>query len=63
MIAVVVFATGGRVTSPAARALRDDDGESDAAVKNLLARIRLGFRIELAGITAILATMVLLPRL
>jgi hypothetical protein len=62
-IAVVVFATGGRVTSPAARALRDDDRASEATVTSLLGRIRVGFRIELVGITTILATMVLLPTL
>jgi hypothetical protein len=62
-MAFVVFATGGRVTSPAARALRDNDRASDAVVVRLVGRIRVGFRIELAGITAILASMVLLPTL
>jgi uncharacterized membrane protein len=64
LVALAVFAIGGRVTSPAARALRDDDrvwadasGPTHAA---LLDRLRLGFRLELLGITTILALMVLL---
>jgi uncharacterized membrane protein len=63
VIATFVFATGGRVTSPAARRIRDDGGASNADVANLLARVRVGFRIELAGIATILAAMVLLARL
>jgi hypothetical protein len=62
IVALVVFAAGGAVTSPAARALRDGDGSSDADIASLLARVRIGFRIEVAGIATILALMVLLPR-
>jgi hypothetical protein len=67
VIAVAVFATGGRVTSPAARALRDDDTlwgpGSDGRAANLLERVRLGFKLELAGITTILALMIVLRML
>jgi uncharacterized membrane protein len=63
VIAVVVFATGGRVTSRAARMIRDNDAASDPEVAEMFARLRVGFRVELAGIAAILAAMVLLPRL
>lgn len=64
LIAIAVFGTGGRITSPAARRLQrppasDEDGrDSDQA----LGRLRTGFRIELAGIASILALMVVLPR-
>lgn len=61
--ALVVFAVGGLITSPAARALREDHGSSEADVARLLARVRVGFWTELAGIAAILVSMVLLPRL
>lgn len=67
LVAVAIFATGGRLTSPAARALRDDDrvwteesAASAARAARLLSRLRLGFRLELLGIAAILALMVLL---
>lgn len=65
-VAMAVFAVGGRVTSPAARALRDDDGlwaaaPADRAV--VLARLRTGFRMELLGITTVLVLMTVLPRL
>jgi uncharacterized membrane protein len=67
LVAVGVFAVGGRVTSPAARALRDDDeawaGGAGARAGSLLTRVRLGFRLELTGITVILAFMAILPRL
>lgn len=67
VIAVAVFATGGRLTSPAARAIRDDDTiggqSSDGHAANLLRRVRLGFRLELAGITTILGLMIVLSRL
>ena len=63
-VAVAVFAIGGRVTSPAAHALRDDDRAwaegSGGAAGRILDRLRLGFRLELLGITTILALMVLL---
>ncbi len=65
-VAIAVFAVGGRITSPAARRLRDDDGVWDgdvAARVALLDRLRLGFRVELAGITTILILMTLLGRL
>ncbi|HEX5148659.1 MAG TPA: hypothetical protein VFW02_06220 [Candidatus Limnocylindrales bacterium] len=67
LVALAVFATGARLTSPAARALRDDDRvwmvgspASAAHAARLLSRLRLGFRLELLGIAAILALMVLL---
>jgi hypothetical protein len=70
LAAVAVFATGGRVTSPAARALRDDDSlwvatseAKGSRTADAIARLRLGFRVELAGITVILGLMILLPRL
>ena len=65
-VALAVFAVGGRITSPAARRLRDDDGvwEGDsAAPAPLLARVRAGFRAELAGITTILVLMTALARM
>jgi hypothetical protein len=61
-----VFAVGGRITSPAARRLRDDDAVWQSGAEGesaLLERLRLGFRLELAGIAAILALMVVLPNL
>ena len=67
VVAVLVFGTGGRITSPAARALRDDDAvwASGSAEMSEAAfdRVRRGFRFELAGITAILGLMVALTRL
>jgi hypothetical protein len=67
VIALGVFATGGRVTSPAARAIRDDvtasSQGSDERLATLLSRVRFGFRLELTGITAILVLMVVLTRL
>lgn len=59
IVAMLVFATGGRVTSPAARALRDDE----SATAQAFDRMRLGFRLELAGISIILGLMVVLARL
>jgi uncharacterized membrane protein len=61
-VAVLVFAVGGRMTSPAARRLVQDPDTPDE-MDSLLAQLRTGFRIELAGIAAILALMILLPRL
>jgi uncharacterized membrane protein len=69
LVAVAVFATGGRVTSPAARTLRDDDSvwvatvEERSRAADAFSRLRLGFAVELAGITVILGLMILLPRL
>ena len=69
LVAVVVFATGGRVTSRAARALRDDDSmwvatpEERSRAARAISRLRLGFAVELAGITLTLGLMILLPRL
>jgi uncharacterized membrane protein len=68
LLALVVFAIGGRVTSPAARALRDhdeiwDDAPEPTAPRAAFARLRLGFRLELAGIAGILVLMALMPRL
>ena len=54
-IAVAVFATGGRVTSPAARALA-----AGSSGDTVLQQLRAGFRAELGGILAILALMVVL---
>jgi uncharacterized membrane protein len=67
LVALAVFAVGGRVTSPAALSLRDDDtawtaGAGPTAAR-LLDRLAFGFRLELTGITAIIALMALLPRL
>jgi uncharacterized membrane protein len=65
-VAIAVFAVGGRITRPAARRLRDDDGVWDgdpAARVPLLERVRVGFRAELVGITTILVLMTLLTRL
>lgn len=56
-LALGVFAVGGRITSPAARTLRSPDASDQA-----LARLALGFRFEFLGIAAILALMVVLPR-
>jgi hypothetical protein len=73
-VALIVFGAGGRITSPAARHLRQsqllegDLGGSAHAVdesaelERAFGRLRLGFRVELAGIVAILALMVVLPR-
>lgn len=65
-VAIAVFAIGGRITSPAARRLRDDEGvwdASPAARGPFLARVRAGFRAELVGITIILILMTVLTRL
>jgi uncharacterized membrane protein len=65
-VAVAVFAVGGRVTSPAARALRDEEppwAGPPADRGRLLARLRTGFRLELLGITIVLLLMTVLPRL
>ena len=70
LVALAVFAVGGGITSPAARALRDvdaiwtdADGASGSRREEVLARLQLGFRLELAGISVILVLMTLLPRL
>jgi uncharacterized membrane protein len=70
LVALAVFATGGRVTSPAARALRDDDAvwvatpEAERSrAADAIARLLLGFRVEFAGISLILGLMILLPSL
>jgi putative copper export protein len=65
-LTVAVFAVGGRLTSPAARRLRDEDSiwqSAEGGAAALLDRLRLGFRLELTGIATILALMVLLPNL
>lgn len=66
--AAAVFAIGGGLTSPAARKLRDDDSiwrieDPSAATERMavMARVRIGFRVELAGIVLILALMAVLP--
>jgi hypothetical protein len=65
LVAMGVFMVGGRVTSPAARGLRDDPslwaGDSatvEVMVAPLLDRLRLGFRVELIGIVVVLGLMV-----
>ena len=66
IVAIAVFAVGGRITSPAARRLRDDDRVWDgdpAARVPLLDRVRVGFRAELVGISTILVLMTVLTRL
>jgi len=66
VVAIAVFATGGRITSPAARAIRDDNAawsNGGGVAARLLGRLRLGFRLELTGITIILGLMAILPRL
>lgn len=69
VVAILVFATGGRVTSPAARALRDEDSvwrggpDEEPSAARLFERMQLGFRLELAGISIILGLMVALARL
>jgi uncharacterized membrane protein len=67
LVAILVFGIGGRITSPAARVLRDDDGTSAAGSTEIaeaaFERVRRGFRFELAGITTILGLMVALTRL
>lgn len=67
VIALAVFATGARVTSPAARAIRDADTspgqDSDRSLATLLSRVRFGFRLELTGITTMLVLMVVMARL
>lgn len=65
-VAIAVFAVGGRITSPAARRLRDDVGawDDDSTIRaRLLDRVRIGFRVELVGITIILVLMTVLARL
>lgn len=71
LIAIAVFAAGGLVTSPAARRLeRDDDlwhedldGAATLTRSGAFRRLRIGFATELAGITLILALMIVLGRL
>ena len=67
VVALGVFATGGLVTSRAARALESDPtpgaaGASQPGGDAALERLRIGFAVELAGIVAILALMVALGR-
>jgi len=66
-VAIGVFAVGGGVTSPAARALRDDPSlwdpdvpDADDRRASLMDRLRLGFRLELVGIVFVLGLMVIL---
>ena len=67
VLAMLVFATGGRITGPAARSLRDDDAVWTDTAAPVAARLfepfRLGFRLELAGLSAVLVLMVALGRL
>jgi uncharacterized membrane protein len=70
LVALAVFAVGFRVTSPAARSLRNDDamwsdqdGSADSRRAQAMVHLRLGFRMELAGIAMILVLMTLLARL
>lgn len=65
LVTVVVFAIGGRFTSPAARALINDDevwdtavgGPAPAQLADRIARVRRGFRLEMGGILIVLALM------
>ncbi len=70
VVTVIVFATGGRLTGPAARRLANDSGiwdeQSAAAVRQrevLSRRLAIGFRIELGGILVVLGLMVVLRTL
>ena len=64
---LAVFTVGGTITSPTARRLRDEDGlwtdegTGEAHRTAVIGHLRLGFRLELAGIALILALMALLP--
>jgi uncharacterized membrane protein len=64
LVAVVVFAIGGTVTSPAARRLLEDDRlwSSGAAAgrHTVVLRLRRGFALELTGIVVILVLMAVL---
>lgn len=65
VIRLAVFVTGGRLTSPAARSLLDDDdvwetaedGSPSAELAARITRVRRGFRLELVGIVVVLALM------
>lgn len=67
VIALAVYGVGGTVTSRSARRLRDldalwSDGEGATTSRTAsFGPLRLGFRLELAGIGFILALMALLP--
>ena len=63
LVAIAVFAVGGRVTSPAARSLAAAGAERRTSGGWRSCPLRLGFRLELAGITTILVLMVALSRL
>lgn len=66
VVAVVVFATGGLVTSRAAAQLvgpaTRDSGGAERGGEAALGRLRAGFAVELVGIVSILALMVALGR-
>ena len=66
-VVVVVFAVGASVTSPPMRRLVSDDSvwtESSASADReraaLMGRVQLGFRLEMTGLLAALALMVVL---
>ena len=68
VVTLFVFAVGGRVTSPAMSALIQDDAlwavngtaQAHEARARTFGRMRLGFRLELVGLSVILALMVVL---
>lgn len=67
-VTLFVFAVGGRLTSPAMSALIRDDAlwvvdattQTDEARAGTFGRMRIGFRLELVGLSVILALMVVL---
>lgn len=67
-VTLFVFAVGGRLTSPAMSALiRDDElwavgsaTPAEEARAGTFGRLRVGFRLELVGLSVILALMVVL---
>ena len=68
IVTLAVFVIGGRVTSPAARDLLDDedvwepapDGSAGTELAERIRRVRSGFRLELIGILIVLALMPIL---
>ena len=54
------------MTSPAARALRDEErlwADPPTDRHRLVAPLRIGFGLELLGITTVMVLMIVLPRL
>lgn len=63
LLTIAVFAAGGTVTSPAARALAAGEETPSDLGERAAARLRLGFRLELGGIAGVLALMAVLARI